>query len=198
MLTLYHAPQSRSTRMLWLLEELGADYDIRYVDIRRQNGTGAADPRNPHPDGKVPALVHDGRLVTESVAIMLYLTDLFPAAGLAPLVGDEARGAYLTWLAYYAGVMEPVISFSFLQIEHPMLEATFRGRKEMDARILGALNTQPYLLGAQFSAADILLASLGHWFRDLMPAGEVVDGYLARCAERPALKTAAAKDSPAA
>jgi glutathione S-transferase len=198
MLTLYHAPQSRSTRMLWLLEELGADYAIRYVDIRRQNGAGTADPRNPHPDGKVPALVHDGRLVTESVAIMLYLTDLFPEAGLAPLPGDEARGAYLTWLAYYAGVMEPVISFSFMQIEHPMLEATFRGRREMDARILGVLEAQPFLLGEQFSAADILLASLGHWFRELMPAGEAIDAYLARCGARPALEAAAAKDSPAA
>ena len=69
-----------------------------------------SDPHNPHPDKKVPALVHDGTLVTESVAIIQYLTDQFPQAGLGPAIGDPRRGAYLTWLAYYAGVMEPVIA----------------------------------------------------------------------------------------
>jgi glutathione S-transferase len=100
MLTLHHAPQSRSSRILWLLEELGADYDIVYTNIPRMDGSGGPDPANPHPDKKVPALVHDGRLVTESVAIALYLTDLFPKAGMGPAVGGPDRGAYLTWLAY--------------------------------------------------------------------------------------------------
>ena len=84
MLTLYHAPQSRSSRILWLLEELGADYELVITDIPRQDGSGAADPRNPHPDKKVPALVHDGALITESIAIVQYLADLYPKAGLAP------------------------------------------------------------------------------------------------------------------
>ena len=66
MLTLYHAPQSRSSRFLWLLEEIGEPYTVEYVDIRRADGSGAPDPRNPHPDGKVPALLHDGQLVTEA------------------------------------------------------------------------------------------------------------------------------------
>ena len=68
--TLFHAPRSRSSRIIWLLEELGADYELRITDIPRQDGTGAADPANPHPDKKVPALVDDGVLITESIAIV--------------------------------------------------------------------------------------------------------------------------------
>src|SRR5262245_47420079 len=114
MLTLYHAPRSRSSRIVWLLEELGADYELKIVTIPRQDGSGAPDAANPHPDKKVPTLVHDGALVTESIAVIQYLTDLFPQAKLAPAIGDAKRGEYLTWLAYYAGVIEPVVHFQFL------------------------------------------------------------------------------------
>ena len=94
MLTLFHAPWSRSGRIVWLLEEIGADYDIRYVDIfRAMTQSGARDPANLHPDGKVPALLHDDVLVTESAAVALYLTDLFPEAGLGAPVGSAERGA---------------------------------------------------------------------------------------------------------
>ncbi len=197
MLTLYHAPQSRSSRIVWLLEELKADYEIVYVNIVRADGAGAADAKNPHPDKKVPALVHDGELVTESVAIMLYLTDLLPDARLAPTVHDPGRGAYLTWLAYYAGVMEPVLNHEFAGLDgHEILARTFRGRKELDARILGALEGAPYIMGETFTAADLLFASLGLHIREMLPAGDTVDAYLARCRERPALAAAWAKDAP--
>ena len=115
MLTLYHAPRSRSFRTLWLLEEIGAPYELKVVNIRRGDGSGAADASNPHPLGKVPALVHDGRLVFETSAIALYLTDLFPQAGLGPKIGDNERGAYLSWLAYYSGVFEPSLTAKFLK-----------------------------------------------------------------------------------
>ena len=101
MLTLFHAPQSRSSRIVWLLEELGVDYDIRYVDIfRSMTGSGGRDAANPHPDGKVPALTHNDALVTESAAVALYLTDLFPEAGLGAAAGSAERAAYVTWLAW--------------------------------------------------------------------------------------------------
>lgn len=197
MLRLYHAPRSRSSRIVWLLEELKADYEITYVDIQRMDGTGGADPRNPHPDGKVPALVHDGSLVTESAAIILYLTDLLPDAGIGAPVRSPARGVYLTWLAYYAGVIEPVVHFELLGLaDNPGLRHTFRGRQELDRRILGALSQHPYIAGEAFSGADILIASTGQFQRQLLPAGSSVDDYLARCAARPALQAALAKDSP--
>ena len=93
MLTLFHAPWSRSSRLVWLLEEIGAGYEICYCDIPRMDGSGARDPRNPHPDGKVPALLHDDVLVTESAAVALYLTDLFPEAGLGAHRSDRRSGA---------------------------------------------------------------------------------------------------------
>lgn len=196
MLTLYHSPQSRSSRMIWLLEELGADYQIAYVEVPRADGTGKPDPRNPHPDKKVPALVHDGALITESVAIMLYLTDLIPEAGLGPKIGDPDRGAYLTWLAYYAGVIEPVLTFSFLGLgDNEGLARTFRGRTEMNSRIVTALDGNDYIVGSRFSAADILIASIGHWARDMLPSGDVMDAYLKRCGDRPALMRAGQKDA---
>ena len=195
MLTLYHAPQSRSSRIVWLLEELGADYTLRITDIPRMDGRGAPDPANPHPDKKVPALVDDGVLITESIAIVLYLTDTFPAAGLGPRLGDAQRGPYLSWLAYYAGVIEPVVSLEFAGLtENPVMQRSFRDRKAMDQRILAALGAAPFLLGDTFSGADLLLASLGQFMRTLLPPGAVVDAYLARCNARPALARAMVKD----
>jgi glutathione S-transferase len=195
MLTLYHAPQSRSSRIVWLLEELEAPYELKIVDIPRMDGSGKPDPSNPHPDKKVPAIVDDGALVTESAAICLYLTDKFPAKGIGPIVGDPLRGPYLSWLVYNAGVIEMVMHMEFCGLmDIPALRRTFRGREEVDARILAALTAGPYLLGERFSAVDALIGSTGMWMRQMMPNGKVVDDYLARLAARPALARANAKD----
>ena len=101
MLTLYHSPQSRSDTVVDLVRMLGVDADIREVTIRRQDGSGAQDPGNPHPEKKVPYLVDGDEHVRERGAIMLYLTDKYPQAKLGPLAGEAGRGAYLSWLAYY-------------------------------------------------------------------------------------------------
>ena len=100
MLTLYHSPQTRSSRIIWLLEEADAEYEIKYVTIPRMDGTGGPDPKNPHPDKKVPLLVHEGEMIWESAAIALYVADLFPNARLAPRPGEKGRGTYVSWLAY--------------------------------------------------------------------------------------------------
>lgn len=195
MLTLHHAPRSRSSRIIWLLEELGAPYEIKITDIPRQDGSGASDAENPHPDKKVPALVHDGAVITESVAIIQYLTDLFPQAGIAPKIGDPQRGAYLTWLAYYAGVIEPLVVMSVSELsEHPVLKRNFTSLDAMNRRLLDALKAGPYLLGDKFSAIDILIASLGQYARKALSPEPVVDEWLKRCASRPALARAMAKD----
>ena len=195
MIALHHAPQSRSSRILWLLEELGAPYRIVLTEIPRMDGSGASDPGNPHPDKKVPALVDDGVLVTESAAIVLYLTDAFPKAGIGPLVGDPLRGPYLSWLFYYAGVIEPVVTLGFAGVaDAPMVQRSFRGSAEFGARVLAALRTGPYLLGERFSGADLLLASLAHFARHTLPADPLLDAWLARVNARPALARATARD----
>ena len=197
MLRLHHAPRSRSSRIVWLVEELGADCEIVYTSIERADGSGGEDGANPHPDKKVPALVHNGALITESAAIVLYLTDMFPEKALGPVPGDAHRGEYLTWLFYYSGVIEPVVTFEFAGLgEHPSLIRTFRGRAEMERRVMEALHKGPYLLGDRFSGVDILVASMGAWARQMLPTGKLMDDYLARCNSRPALKAAMAKDAP--
>ena len=197
MLTLHHAPQSRSTRILWVLEETGAPYDIVYTDIGRMDGSGGPDPANPHPDKKVPALVHDGALVTESIAVTIYAADLFPEAGLAPQIGDPARGPYLTWLAYYAGVIEPVVHFELFGLgDDENLRRTFRGRAEMERRVVGALETTPYIAGETFTAADIIIVTFAQFLRQMLPPGDPVDDYVARCTARPAYARSLARDAP--
>lgn len=196
MITLHHAPQSRSSRIIWLLEELGAPYTLRITSIARMDGSGGADPGNPHPDKKVPALEDGGELITESIAVCLYLTDKYPAAGIGPQVGDPLRGKYLTWLAYYAGVVEPVVTTQFAGLaDHPALVRAWAGREALDRRVIGALNAGPYILGETFSAVDILFASMGQWSRKMLPPGDLVDAYLARLNSRPALARAMARDN---
>lgn len=130
MLTLYHGPRTRSSRIVRLLMEMDVldRVDVRIVGLVRRGGEGAPDPANPHPEGKVPLLVHDGVLIRESNAIILYLTDLFDSP-LGVSVGDPRRGSYLSWLAYYGNVVEPVLFCNFAGIDHPALQATFRGWK---------------------------------------------------------------------
>lgn len=192
MLTLFHAPRSRSTRFIWLLEELGAPYEVRKVDIYRSvNNTGARDPSNPHPHGQVPALLDDGVLITESAAIALYLTDKFPAAGLGPVIGDPKRGPYLSWLAYYAGVLEPCVTNLWKQRQDEQDKAQYQA---MDDRLRATLEASPWLLGDNFSAADILFVSLLQFARQMLPPHAVYDEWLARANARPALARALAKD----
>ena len=108
MLILYYAPQTRATGVRILLEELGADYDVHVLNIRR------GEQRTPdflavNPLGKVPTIVHDGAVVTEQAAIYQYLADAFPERGLAPPIGDTLRGPYLRWLAFYGASFEPAM-----------------------------------------------------------------------------------------
>ena len=191
MLTLFHCPRSRSTRMIWLLEELGADYAIHKVDVARASGVGQRDPANPHPHGQVPALVDDGVLISESAAIALYLTDKYRATSIGPAVGDPLRGPYLTWLAYYAGVLEPVIGNRIKQRNDAADDAAYQ---VLDAQLKRALEAGPWLLGAAFSAADILFISLLQFARHMLPAHAVYDDWVARAQARPALVRALQKD----
>ena len=195
MIRLYHAPRSRSTRMLWLLEELGLPYAVEYVTIARMDGSDGPDARNPHPDKKVPAIVHDDVLITETSAICVYLNDLATSSSVAVPVGDVRRGPFLSWLAYYSGVIEPIVTLDAAGLgDHPAIKCTWRTSHEVGQRLLQALSGGPYLLGEHFSAADVLIASLGQWSRKMLPAGALIDDYLARMNARPALQRGFAKD----
>jgi len=195
MLTLFHAPWSRSSRLVWLLEEIGQPYEIVYCDILRMDGTGGRDPRNPHPDGKVPALLHDDVLVTESAAIALYLSDLFPRAGLGAPVGSPERGAWLTWLTWTVGELEP----AFWARISGATDSDAQARARFDAvlaRLTEALARGPWLMGQRFTAVDVMVGSALAWAREFLPADATLDAYLDRVLDRPANALATAKDGP--
>jgi len=196
MLTLFHAPRSRSFRILWLLEELGVPYTLRVVNIRRADGSGAADPANPHPHGKVPALTDDSAMVFETPAIALYLTDKFPAAGLGPQVGEANRGAYLSWLAYYTAVIEPSLTAKFLKVQHVYGMFGWAPFDDVITWLTHSLE-RPYLLGDRFSAADIVIGGslpllMG---RGIVPESDVFKSYVQRITARPAYGRSQTKDS---
>lgn len=188
MLTLYHAPRSRSSAVVTLLDELGAldRVEIVPVGILRGDGSGARDPANPHPEGKVPYLVHDGEGIRERAAIFAYLTELFPGAGLGPLPGMPGRGAYLSWLAWYQGVMEPAYLIRFAGVESPALDYAFRDVAAVTDHLRLTLERQPWLLGEAFSAADLLVSSPYVWMPKAMPDVPAIRDWVARCAERAA------------
>ena len=196
MLTLYVSPKSRASRMLALVHEMDLRDRIRLenVTIPRRDGTGQADASNPHPDRKVPALRDGDTLITESIAIALYLTDMFPEAGLGPIVGDPQRGPYLTWLAYYAGVIEPVYNAHVAGVgDHPVFQATFRGVAEVEKRLTDTFaDGRPYLLGESLSAADLIVQSPYMWFPDGAPDDARVKAWIDRVAARPSYSWVAA------
>ncbi|MGD9919580.1 MAG: glutathione S-transferase family protein [Paenirhodobacter sp.] len=196
MITLYHSPNSRSTSVLALLRELGAEekVTIRRVEIPRADGSGARDPANPHPEGKVPFLTNGADTVRERGAIFTYLCEIFPDAGMAPMPGEEGRGAFLSWMAYYQGVIEPVFVLNMLGLDNPRLQATFRGLPEITEALTAALSQGPWLLGESYSAADLLIASPFLWFPELCPDHPVVRDWVARAGERPSALWAKQRD----
>lgn len=194
MLTVYHAPGSFSSRIVWLLEELGADYHIEVVHYPQPDGSNA-DPRNPHPHGYTPALVHDGHLVTETGAIALYLTDLFPQAEVGVPVGHPLRARYLTWLFYQVGLTEPLVYMKGKKmLTQDMAMSTLN--TAMMQHIEETLAQGPFMLGERFTVVDILYMSLFEQARPLLGPSAVLDAYLAR-ADRPARQRAASKGGTA-
>ena len=183
--------------MIFLLEELEAPYQIKLVTTRTRGGGGAVDPANPHPHGKVPAISDDGAIVFESPAIALYLTDKFPKNRLGPVVGEPDRAAYLSWLSYYTGVLEPAFMSKFMNVEVPRGTAGWVPVDEAMATILNALSTGPYLLGERFSAADVLYGTTFAMFgqNQMMPKSAVIDDYVGRIVARPAFARAQAREN---
>jgi glutathione S-transferase len=195
-ITLFHRPKSRSSRFIFLLEELQAPYQIRIVTTRTPDG-GAPDPANPHPNGKVPAISDDGAIVFESPAIAIYLTDKFPRARLGPLIGEPDRAAYLSWLCYYTGVLEPALMSKFMNVEVPRGTAGWVAVEEAMPAIVKLLAAGPYILGERFSAADVLYGTTFAMFAQspMLPKSAAVDDYVQRIVTRPAFEKARALDA---
>ncbi|SLN65375.1 hypothetical protein AQS8620_03018 [Aquimixticola soesokkakensis] len=199
MITFYHAPYSRSTNVLALLlamEKLEA-VDLRLVDVCRQDGTGQRDPANPHPEAKVPYLVVDGLGMRERTAMFHFLPEVFDSP-LGRRLGDPDYPAYLSWLAYYGNVVEPVLVGQFGGFaQNPALLSAFRGAPEIAQNLRSALAQGPFLLGDEYCAADLLLSSPFLFFPDFTPDDDLIRAWVARCGAMPWVAEAAAHDEAA-
>jgi glutathione S-transferase len=196
-LRLYHASPSRASIVLWMLEELGEPYDIQL--LRLKNG----DNLKPeylavNPMGKVPALKHGDTIITEVAAICTYLADEFPNAKLNVPIGTPRRGVYLKWLFFGPSCIEPAV----IDRAAPRKEEARRamlGYGDFDTTmnvVAQAVAKEPWLMGEQFTAADVVIGAQIRWgmmFKTVPEREEFLD-YAARIAARPAAQRAEKKD----
>lgn len=196
-ITLFHSPHTRSSGVLALLEELGAPYSLHTLDMKAGEQRGSA-YLAVNPMGKVPAILHGATLVTEQVAIGIYLADLFPEAGLAPSIGDALRGPYLRWYVFYSASFEPALVDKALKREPGPTAMLPYGDVETTVQaVLGQLEKGPWLLGERFTAADVLWGSALTWMvgYGLVEAVPVVKSYVDRWNARPSVKKTAEIDA---
>lgn len=191
-------PQSRGRIVRWMLEELGVDYRTEV----QAYGTGMKSPAYLaiNPMGKVPAIVHNGTVVTEAAAICAYLADAFPEAGLAPALDDPLRGTYYRWMFFAAGPVEAAVSAKALGLLAPAERAGTVGygsfEQTVDTLEIAVKAASPWLLGERFSAADVYVGSQVSWgvmFKTLPERPAFVE-YAARLQAREAAQRAAALD----
>ena len=196
-LTLYHAIPSRSSVARWMLEEVGEPYEVKLLHLKQ------GEQRQPeylaiNPMGKVPALRHGDAVITEAAAICTYLADAFPKAGLNVPVGDPQRGVYLKWLFFGPSCIEPAITDrAFPRKEGAPTTALGYGDFDTVMEVVAkAVSQGPYLMGAQFTAADVVVGANLRWATvfKLIPERPEFQAYIARLAGRPALQRAEAKD----
>ncbi|MEH7827953.1 glutathione S-transferase family protein [Gemmobacter denitrificans] len=192
-LTLYTNPMSRGRIARWMLEETGQPYEVVVLDYATTMKEPAYLAINPM--GKVPALTHGDRVVTEGAAICTYLADAFPEAGLMP----EDRAGFYRWMFFGAGPLEAAVTNAALQVVVPAERRGMVGYGSLEkvvATLSGHLAGQPYFLGSQFTAVDVYVGSQISWGLQFgtLPADPVLADYAARITARPAALRAKAAD----
>ena len=196
-LTLYHASPSRSSIARWMLEEIGEPYDLHVLSLSKGEQR-APDYLAVNPMGKVPTLKHGDTVITEAAAICTYLADEFPQAQLNVPVGDPRRGTYLRWLFFAPSCIEPAITDrAFPRKEEP--RRGMLGYGDFDtvmSVVAAAVEPGPYLMGEQFTAADVVLGSTLRWgmMFGVLPKRPEFVAYVGRLEQQPALKRAIALD----
>ena len=202
MLKLYYAPMSRAVRPRWVLEEIGAPYELVKIDLAK-NEQKRPEYLAVNPNGTVPALEDGDLRLFESAAICQYLADKFPEARLAPPPGTPARGLYYQWIHYaMSGIEPPAVTIFMHTMRRPEAERIPRLVDEARAQlgavlrvVEGALAGREYLLGREFSAADVMIGSTLRWCAMMGLLGTDLPhttAYLERLAARPAQQRATA------
>ena len=186
-LTFYTNPQSRGQIVRWMLEEIGEPYD---TEILEYGSTMKAEPYlSINPMGKVPAIRHHGKVVTECAAICLYLADAFPQAGLAPDTSERAD--YYRWTFFASGPLEAAFSNKAMGWEPPPERRAMFGYGQYELAIdtlEKALTGRPFITGGRFTAADLYVASQVGFMLDfkLLEPRPAFTDYVAKHRERPA------------
>jgi len=192
---LYWAPQTRSQRAFWMLEEAGIDYDLELVDIRAPDRKDSAEFRSASPMGKVPAIADGDVQMSESAAICIYVADRYAAGSLAPGLDDPLRGRYLYWTLYTPAVVEPAMSEKFNNVESNRVRSGWGDFELMIETFDEALEGRDWILGDQFTAADVMLGSSAVFMRmfEMLPDTRNIGAYADRCMARPAHQRASDK-----
>lgn len=188
---LYHWPRSRAAIARWMLEELGVPYQVKTVDI-----TADTHPSEEllalNPMGKVPVLKHGNTVVSEVSAICCYLADRFPQANLAPAIDDPRRGPYLKWLFFAPGCVEPAVTHKAMGWPDARRGTLGWASYDDTMQVLAdaAIHATPWLLGEQFTAADVVIGAQVRWglMFETIPKHPALEAYAFRLGERPALK----------
>lgn len=195
-LILYHHPFSRAANAVWMLEELGIDYDLRFVDILK-GAQKAPEILALNPMGKLPILTDGEVVVTEAAAIGLYLADRYSLGTLAPAPDDPARGTYLRWSLFAPSVIEPGILAKTSGWSFKASQAGWGTHESMLAAMESAVSGRAYILGDRFSMADVIFGGTVRFmlrFKMLEPT-PTFTAYSERLAARPALKRTDARNA---
>ncbi len=188
MITLYAAPRTRSFGVLWLLEEIGAPYELKRLNLEKAEHKAEAYLKL-NPFGKVPTVVDDGTVLIERAAICTYLADKYAGGTLAPGLTDPKRGDYLRWMFFSVGAMEPLFMAKFMNLDLPPTQAPYGTFDDANTVIDAAVAKGPYLLGDQFTAADIMMGTMIRWgLMWELVAGPHLGGYIQRLEARPAFQ----------
>ncbi len=193
---LFWAPQTRSSRAVWMLEEAGVEYEIEHIDIRDSSQHVDVDFRAASPMRKVPALKDHDVQMAESAAICLYVADRYAPGRLAPAIDHADRGRFLFWLMYAPAVIEPTMSEKLNKIEPNRASNGWGDFKTMISTLSTGLGGNPWILGDHFSAADVMLGSSVHFMQlfNLLGDEPELTEYVERCRERPAFQAAQKKE----
>ena len=166
-LVLYSAHPSRGLTNQWLLQELGVAYDLKLLDLEQdEHKTDAFLAINPM--GRVPALVHGDAVVTETAAVTLYLAELYPERGLTIPVGSPLRGEYLRWCLFPSITLEPTLFAEALNFK-PETYQPFADIETVAETLRVWLRDREFMVGGQFTAADVAVGSAIYWGLNLVP-----------------------------
>ncbi len=195
-IVLYHHPFSRAATVVWMLEEVGVPYEVRFIDLMK-GAQKSADILSLNPMGKLPILTEGDVVVTESAAIGLYLADRHSYGTLAPKADDPKRGAYLRWSLFAPSVIEPGAMAKGAGWTYKEGQAGWGAHDAMLASIESAIVGKDWVLGDSFSMADVILGGTLRFMVGfkMIEARPSFSAYMDRLAARPALVRAEAKNA---